>query len=271
MPAEATAAGIPMLNTSLAFRLISTDMERSIARTADSPVVERESAYYLENIGKVRSVDDFMANDRLYRFATKAFGLDDMSYAKAFMRKVLEEGVDDRSSLANKLADGRYREFAATFNFARYGTATTSFGRTQQGTVDRYVRQTLEEDAGRQNEGVRLALYFQRKAADIDSPMDILADPALLKVVQTATGLSPLTAAADIDRQAAMIYARLDMDDLKDPEKLGRFIARFTSLWELQNSPAATAVPTIIGGQPLALGFSADLLASLQNLKLGGI
>ena len=260
-----------MLNTSLAFRLISTDMERSLARTAETPMVEREAAYYLENIGKVRSVDDFFANDRLYRFATKAFGLADMSYAKAFMRKVLEEGTDNRASLANTLADGRYREFAEAFNFARYGTATTSFGRTQQGTVDRYVRQTLEEDAGRQNEGVRLALYFERKAASIDSAMDILADPALLKVVQVATGLSPLTAAADIDNQAEMISARLDVEDLKDPDKLGRFLSRFTSLWELENAPAAAAAPNIIAGQPIALGFSADLLASLQNLKLGGI
>lgn len=260
-----------MLNTSLAFRLISTDMERSLARTAGTPVVERNAERYLEDIGKVRSIDDFMGNDRVYRFAMKAHGLDDMTYAKAFMRKVLEEGVDSPSSLANRLSDKRYREFAETFNFARYGDATTSFSRTQQGTVDRYVRQTLEENAGQQNEGVRLALYFQRKAADIDSPMDILADPALLKVVQTATGLSPLTAAADLDKQAAMITARMDIGDLQDPEKLGRFLTRFTSMWELENSPAAAGVPTVFAGASLSLGISGNLLASLQNLRLGGI
>lgn len=260
-----------MLTTSLAFRQISSDMDRSLARTADKPMVEREAAYYLKNIGDVRSVDDLFADDRLYRFATKAFGLEDMSYAKAFIRKVLEEGTDDRSSLANKLSDGRYREFAEAFNFARYGEATMSFGRTQQGTVDRYVRQTLEQDAGQQNEGVRLALYFQRKAAGIDSAMDILADPALLKVVQTATGLSPLTAAADIDKQAALISSKLDIEDLQDPEKLERFLSRFTSMWELENRPAAATVPTIFAGQSRPLGFSADLLASLQNWKVGGI
>lgn len=260
-----------MLNTSLAFRLISTDLDRSMARTAEKPLVERSVEQYREAIGKVKSVDDFISNDRVYRFAMKAFGLDDMTYAKAFMRKVLEEGVDSSSALANKLSDTRYREFAEAFNFARYGTATTSFGRTQQGTVDRYVRQTLEEDAGQQNEGVRLALYFQRKAADIDSPFDILADPALLKVVQTATGISPLTSAADIDKQAELIKQRLDIDDLQDPDELGRFLTRFTSLWELENGTAAATVPTIIAGQPLAFGISGDLLASLQNLRLGGI
>ena len=158
-----------MLTTSLAYRLISTDIERSLARTAEKPIVERETTYYRENIASVKSIDDFFADDRLYRYATEAFGLSDMSYAKAFIRKVLEEGVDERSSLANKLSDGRYREFAEAFNFARYGPATTSFSRTQEGTVDRYVQHTMEKDAGQQNEGVRLALYFKRKAGDIDS------------------------------------------------------------------------------------------------------
>ena len=260
-----------MLTTSLAFRLISTDMDRSLARTAEKPVVERDVEQYREAIGKVKSVDDFISNDRVYRFAMKAFGLDDMTYAKALMRKVLEEGTDSPKALANKLTDTRYREFAEAFNFNRYGTATTSFDRAQQGTIDKYLRQTLEEDAGQQNEGVRLALYFQRKAATIDSAFDILAEPALLKVVQTATGISPMTAAADIDKQAAMISDRLDIEDLHDPEKLGKFLTRFTSMWELENRTPAAAVPNVVAGQPLAFGISADLLASLQNLKLGGM
>jgi hypothetical protein len=259
-----------MLTTTAAFRLITSDLDRSLSRTAESRTVERASAYYLENIGSVRSIDDFFADDRLYSYAMKAFGLGEMTYAKAFIRKILEEGTDDSTSLANRLADPRYRELATAFNFKRYGEATTSFGRTQQGTVDRYVRLTLEEEAGIQNEGVRLALYFQRKAPDIQRTMDLLADPALLKVVQTALSISPLTAGADIDKQAEMIAGRLDVADLKDPEKLDEFLARFTSLWELQNGPAPSANAMIVG-QPRVMGFSADLLASLQNLRLGGI
>ena len=40
----------------------------------------------------------------------------------------------------------------------------------------------LEEEAGDDNAGVRLALYFQRKAETITSPYDILADDALFEV-----------------------------------------------------------------------------------------
>lgn len=259
-----------MLTTSVTYRAIAGDMQGSLARTAATPTVERATAYYLENIGEVRSVDDLLADHRLYSYAMEAFGLGEMTYAKAFIRKVLEEGVDDSASLANRLADQRYRAFAETFDFARYGEATTAFDRTQQGTVDRYVRQTLEEGAGEQNEGVRLALYFERKVPEIDSAMDILADPALLKVVQTALGLSPLTAAASIDRQAEMISERLDIADLQDPEELGKFMVRFTSLWDLEHA-SAPATPLLLGGQARPFGLSADLLLSLQGLRLGGL
>lgn len=261
--------GFIMLSTNVAFRMIATDMERSLARTAGMPAVARESENYLSRIGEIGSVEEFIADDRVFSYAMEAFGLGDMTYAKAFMRKILEQGTDRPDSLANRLSDARYREFAETFNFARHGEATTVFDRTRQGVVDRHVRHTLEENAGARNEGVRLALYFKRKAPGIESPMDILADPALLKVVQTAIGLSPLTAAADIDRQAEMIAERLDVAELKDPEALQDFLTRFSSFWDMAHAPPSIA-PSLLSGQG-QFGVSPDLLLSLQRLKLGGI
>jgi hypothetical protein len=260
-----------VLTTTASYRLLASDLTRSLERTASTPTVERDSARYLDRIGDIKSIDDFLADDRVYSYAMKSFGLGDMIYAKAFMRKALEGGVDDKESFANSLSDKRYRDFVETFNFARYGETATVFTRTRQGTVDRYVRQTLEEAAGDQNQGVRLALYFQRKAATISDTYAILADPALLKVVQTALNIPAETATMSVDRQAALIESKLKLADLKDPEKLEAFLTRFTSLWEIQNPTATTASPaTLLIGGPIEGGISADLLFSLQNLKLGG-
>ena len=261
-----------MLTTTASYRLLASDMAKTLDRTASSPSVQRDSAYYLDHIGDIKSIEDFIGHDRVFAFAMKSFGLDDMIYAKALMRKALEGGIDDKESFANKLSDTRYRDFVETFNFKRYGETATVFDRTRQGTVDRFVRQTLEETAGAQNQGVRLALYFQRKASGITSAYDILSDPALLKVAQTALNIPAETGSQDIDRQAALIKAKLDVADLKDPAKLEAFLTRFTSLWELQNPTAASASPaTILIGKPLEAGIGADLLLSLQNLKLGGL
>lgn len=259
-----------MLTTSASYGSITANLARSLQTAAAKPQVARETAYYLDNIGKVKSVDDFLGDDRIFAYAMKAFGLQDMTYAKAFMRKVLTEGIADSDSFANKLADRRYREFADTFNFAQFGTTTTIFDSTRQGTVDRYVRQTLEEDAGSRDEGVRLALYFDRKAGSLTSAFGILADPALLKVAQTALGLPATMSLLDIDRQAGMISARLDVESLKEPQARASFLERFTMLWEVSKPGRAASIPTVQVGQPMAVGINAQVLANLQNLKLGG-
>ena len=116
-----------MLTTAAAFDLTANNLTRSLENTARQPLVARDTEYYLENISNVTSVDDFLADDRLYRYAMKAHGLEDMTYAKAFMRKALEEGIDDPQSFANSLADSRYREFVEVFNFQRYGATAVAF------------------------------------------------------------------------------------------------------------------------------------------------
>ena len=97
----------------------------------------------------IKSIDDFLGNDRLFAFAMKAFGLEDMAYAKAFMRKVLTEGIDNNDSLRQQA-----RPTSAIGTSPRPSTSRATaddddrFDRRRQGTVDRYVRQTLEENAG---------------------------------------------------------------------------------------------------------------------------
>ena len=202
----------------------------------------------------------------------KAFGLEDMTYAKAFMRKVLEEGIDDRKSFANQLADDRYRQFAETFNFKRYGETATIFSRAKEGVIADYTRQTLEEQQGSSNEGVRLALYFSRKAEEIDSVYDILADKALAQTVYTALGLPDEFAMADLDKQAAYIGERIDIEKLKDPEYVNDLMERFSTLYDLENGQTTQNVPNMIvsSGPASIIGLGEGLLASIQNLKLGG-
>ena len=259
-----------MIGTVANYQQIAGNLDRSVNVISQRPDVKRDADYFLANIRKVTNAEDFLKDDRLYRFAMTAFGLQDMIYAKAFMRKVLSEGIDATGSFANSLADARFRDFAETFNFARYGSTATTFTRTQRGTVDNYVRQALEVEQGDDNEGIRLALYFERKAPAISSAYSLLADRALLKVTQVALGMAESTGALDIDRQAELIADKLDLADLKDPEKLDKLLTRFTALWEIDNPSSVTAQSStdlLFGG--IGGGFDADLLTSIQNYKAG--
>ncbi|MGO4711854.1 DUF1217 domain-containing protein [Bradyrhizobium sp. 2TAF24] len=261
-----------MTSTIATYQMISNNIVRQLQQTAKRPDVSRDTDYYLQHIGQVKTIDQFLGDYRLYSYAMKAFGLSDMTYAKAFMRKVLTEGVTSSTSFANKLVDKRYRDFAAAFNFASLGDRATSTTAATTGTVSKYVRQTLEEDAGSQSEGVRLALYFERKAPSITNVMQILSDKALLQVAQTALDISPMTSMAAVDKQATMLAKQINVADFKDPAKLRTFLQRFSAMWDMQNTDAASSSPAltiITGGQSSDMGLNADILTSLQNLKLG--
>ncbi|PYE87714.1 DUF1217 domain-containing protein [Phyllobacterium leguminum] len=260
------------MDTLTSYRMVASNMTRSLTRVSKEPLVERETAYYKENIGKVKSIDDFMADDRLYKYAMKAHGLEDMAYAKAFVRKILTEGVKDSESMANTLVDKRYKEFATTFDFAGLGDKTTASKEAQQGVVDKYVRQTLEEEAGDQNEGVRLALYFARKAPKLTNAYEILGDKALLTVAQTALGIPALVSNADIDKQAAMLEERLDIKSLSDPKELEKFLTRFTAMYEVSNPSqgSTSSIASLLLGGTSSVGISASILTTLQSFKPGG-
>ncbi|WP_026379065.1 DUF1217 domain-containing protein [Afifella pfennigii] len=258
-----------MISTYISYQRIAANLDRSLSMTAAERPVQLETEYYRSNIGEVRSIDDFLADTRLFRYAMTAFGLEDMAHAKGMIRKVLEEGVEDKKSFANRLNDPRFKEFAQVFNFARDGEATTQTNAARQGVVDRYVRQTMEVTAGEENEGVRLALYFQRSAPEVTSAYSLLADPALWQVVKTIYGFPDEMANADIDKQAAAIEKRLDVADLQDPEKLSKLLQRFTAMWDVTQE--TTYSPILALFEPArSPSVGLDLVMTLQNLKYGG-
>jgi hypothetical protein len=233
-----------------------------------SDYVKGETTYYLANIGKVKSIDALMSNERLYTYALAAFGLDSATEDKSLIKQVLTGGVRDPASVANKQTNPAYAALASAFNFEANGAGATTYNAAQQPTVDKYMRQTLEEDAGKTNEGVRLALYFDRKAPSITNWYDVLADTALASVVRTALGLPDSFASADVDKQAKLFEQKLDIADFTDPARLGKFLTRFTSMWEI-NNPTSSAVTSasVLFAQPLTVGISTDLMMAMQKLR----
>ena len=256
-----------MVSTVNGYQQIARNLDRSLGALSQRADVKRASDYYLANIRSVKSVDEFLQNDKLYNFAMTAFGLKDMIYAKAFMRKVLTEGIDGDKSFALQLTDTRFRDFAEAFNFPRYGASATAFDRAQQGTVDRFVRVQLESDAGATDEGLRLALYFQRKAPEISSVYGLMGDAAIYKVVRTALGLPAAYSNTSVDKQAAFIASKLDITSLKDPEKLNSFITRFTAQWQATSGGTTPQVPRVGLSQSLLTTFDNSLLLSIQLLR----
>ena len=173
---------------------------------SEEAAAKDENLYYHGAIARVRSLDDFLADKRLVAYALKAYGLEGAGITNTTLRAVLtSDPLDQDGDFDSRFGDPRLRDLAAAFNFTadgKIGRGPTQQAQLRSGildTTDAYLRQTMETDAGAQNAGVRLALYFQRKAASINSAFDILADKALFEVVRTSLGL-PVADVAGRDR-----------------------------------------------------------------------
>lgn len=215
--------------------------------TAQQSTTKAEDTYYSQTIGNIKSVDEFLKDRRLVTFVLKAFGFGGETISDTTLRKLLTSDVFDPKSYVNKTENKRFRDLVAAFNFDTEGKVSLTPKTEAQtrsnivATADLYLRQTMEQEAGDQSDGLRLALYFQRKASTITSVYSILADSALLQVVRTALGFSASMSNADIDVQASMITKKLNLDDLKDPKKLEKFLAQFSALYDVNNSATDTS------------------------------
>lgn len=263
-----------MSTTLSSYLLVNKNLSKWQTITSKQPDVALQTKYYQDNITKVKTIDQFVNNYRLFSYAMTAFGLGDrVSYAKGLIRKVLQEGTQDRAALAYKLNDSRILAFARTFDFKVYGEGTTQTLAVRDQVVAQYTAQALESAQGKYNQGVQMALYFKRKAPELTNIYGILADKTLLSVVQTALDISPYMSNQPIDSQAKLLSSKLKIADFKDAKKLDNFIQRFTAMYDMNNGGTGTSTGqtanALIAGSS-AVGISSDLLTTLQGLKLGG-
>jgi len=264
-----------MIGTYVSYRNVINNMEKVTANVMKQPMVKRETEYYRQNITSVRNVDEFLKNDRLYNYAIKAWGLGEMGFAKGMIKKVLTD-----PDFANGLIDKRYREFAKAFDFNKNGKETTSGELATHATVNKYMQQTLEQNAGESNEGTRLALYFTRTIGSMvqkgelsktDWAYQLISDKALRQVVFTALAIPEQVGASDVDAQKRMLEQRISHSTFAEPRKLEKFIGQFSAMYDrTNNTPTDAALTLLQGGVDSKIGgFSASSLAALQNLKLG--
>lgn len=235
-----------------------------------------EAKYYAAQIEKVATLDDLLKNTRMTNFMLIATGIDPKTVPKDELKKVFTSDLSDPKSFINTEADPRYRELVASFNFDAAGKTVRPQEnqiQTRRGlleTQDLYYNQTLEEQRGEDNAGVRLALYFRRMAPGITSTFDILADNALMQVVRTAYSIPEEMSSANVDIQSEYIKRVLDVKDLRDPEKLEKLMKRFTALYDVQNNTDTSPALAVLSSSGSSAGISGDALLAISQLRMGG-
>lgn len=202
----------------------------------------KDATAYQEAIAGIDSVSDLLANRPMVDFILLAKGLEPKKVSTEFLKKIFSSDLNNPKSFANTQSDPRFAEIVASFNFDSKGNVARlpmmgpqkrdQFRETQAN----YLQQSLEQQQGDTNPGVRLALYFQRKAGEITSAYDILADKALSEVLRTTFDLPDSMASMQIDQQAKVVDKFMKIKDLSDPAKVEKLLSRFSAMYDVRNS-----------------------------------
>jgi hypothetical protein len=100
---------------------------------------------------------------------------------------------------------------------------------------------------------------------EINTAYDILGDTALLEVFRTTFSLPAEMSSMDIEKQKALVDRNMDFEELQDPEKLEKFITRFTAMYDLANDTDSSPIMALFSSSSSSI--SADTLLSIAQLK----
>lgn len=245
-------------------------LTRTIERQKDahtqSAPIKRATDYFRENIEKATTAEALVKDRRLLQVALGAFGLEDDINAKAFIRKVLEDGTIKSDALSSRLADKRYAQFAFTFGYGNVGARVNLTGFADQ-IIKRYEDHQFEVSVGEQDGAMRQALNLETAIGDILGNAkttnaqwySVMGNPSLRDMFQTALGLPSSFASIDIDQQLTTFKERSErvfgtdrLADFVTPAKREELIRMFLVRSEVASgnagySPAQMALTLLQG------------------------
>ncbi|KUF09609.1 DUF1217 domain-containing protein [Pseudoponticoccus marisrubri] len=239
-----------------------------------APELVRDTDYFASEIRNVTSAEDLVADRRLLRVALGAFGLQDDIDNTFFVRKVLEDGINDPEALANRLTDERYKSLARTFAFDSALEPATQRDGFAADIISRFRAQEFEVAVGNQDESLRLAMNYERSLPEIARASGgddtkwfrVMGTTPLRNVLETALGLPSGFGQLDIDKQLEMFRDKVnsrfgvkEINDMADPDVIRKVVQTYL----LQSQINQTSVA---GSGQIAL----SLLQSIPRQSLLG-
>ena len=252
-----------------------TFLQRSLpaqqAAFRESPAVQRETAYFRDQIPQVNGAEDLVEDRRLLGVALGAYGLGDDIDNRFFLQRILADGTRDPEALSNKLSDKRYRSLSAAFGLGPGDVSLTQVSRFADDIVARYEAEQFAIRVGEVAPDLRLALNVQPALDDIMSEtrtdtgrwFTILGNAPLRQVFERAFGLPAGIGRIDLDQQLAVFQDRAQrLFDAADPadftrpetqEKLIRLFLVRSEAAAAANSAGASVALTLLQAAPVNL------------------
>ncbi|MFD1342201.1 DUF1217 domain-containing protein [Litorisediminicola beolgyonensis] len=236
------------------WRFLNATLQAQKGAFDSSGQITRRTSYFSEKIREIRSAEGLVSDRGLRSVALEAYGLDQDLENRFFIQKILESDLTDSGSLANRLADDRYKKFAAAFGFAQPLGSGVRQPVSVGSILSRFRAHAFETAVGEQSPALRLALHAERTLPELTAEgssenatwFRIMGTPPLRTVFETAFGLPKAFGQLDLDRQLATFrdrsektFGSSDPAKLAEPATLGRLIDRFLLRDQMSDLSAA--------------------------------
>ena len=249
-------------NGIVGWNFLQATYDKQFETFTQDAVLQRETDYFIENIGDVKSAEDLMSNPRLLAVALDAFGLGEDIYKKAYIEKILTDGTSADDALANRLGDDRYVQLSEAFGFGPGDTVKTGSAEDMANLVFTNKVQAFEEAVGEQEESMRVALYGQREIVNLANDgssvntqwFNVMGQSALREMFEVALGLPKSLSQIDLDQQLETFKSRSerlfgtdDISDFSDPDLMKKLVNTYLAReqltsFDLSQSSGATAL-----------------------------
>lgn len=238
------------------WRFLERTLEAQQTAFVESPSIARTTDYFRENISKITSAADLVADRQLLSVALGAYGLDADIDNKFFIQKILDDGTTSDDALSSRLADKSYAAFSAAFGFGDELGALTGLSGFADDILNRYETKQFEIAVGDQSSDLRLALGLQESLNDITTQtasetaqwFSMMGSATLRTVFETALGLPSSLASIDLDQQlstfqdrASSIFGTDKIADFTDPERQEDLLRLFLIRSQSNTSAAVTS------------------------------
>lgn len=219
----------------------------------NSAQIQRDIEYFKENVSKATTAQELIDDHRLLSVALGAFGLDDDIGKKAYVLKALVEGTEADDAFANRIVDKRYREFAEAFGYGNQSGARVGLSNFSETIISSYKTRQFEIAVGDSDESMRLAMSFTREISGFANSsnsdaawFEIMGNPPMRKIFETAFGLPRSFGTLDVDRQRATfqemssrMFGSDKVDVFKDEANVEELLRTFFVRKQLTEGPSA--------------------------------
>ncbi|MFT4793418.1 MAG: hypothetical protein ACJAVR_001755 [Paracoccaceae bacterium] len=225
------------------------------AAFSNTPTVKRDVEHFRAKIADTTTAAELVADPQLLRVALGAFGLEDEAGKFALIRRALEDGVTDKSSLANRMVDPKWKRFVSAFGFGDGSGGQVARTGFAEEIASAYEARQFETALGESDDSLRLALNFRREIqrfADGASPdgytwFEALGDRPVRAVLEGAFGLPSSFGKLDIDQQrdamkdkTTALLGSSSLAVFKEEGAVDKLLTRYLARVSAESGPSAT-------------------------------